>query len=115
VAVGVGEAPEAASDLVQLYPDENGHRARDGVLLWAGRPVASVVDLPWLGEDGHHWRRAVEVDGRVVLAGGLGPENVREAIAAVRPWCVDAARSLEAAPGVKDRDKVNAFVEAVRA
>jgi phosphoribosylanthranilate isomerase len=49
-----------------------------------------------------------------VLAGGLGPENVREAIEAVRPWCVDASRSLETEPGIKDHDRVRAFVEAAR-
>ena len=49
-----------------------------------------------------------------MLAGGLGPENVREAIDAVRPWAVDAASSLEAAPGIKDPDRVRAFVEAAR-
>jgi phosphoribosylanthranilate isomerase len=73
-----------------------------------------VVDLPWLSEDGGHWERAAAADGRVMLAGGLGPETVREAIERVRPWAVDAARSLEAAPGIKDHDKVRAFVAAAR-
>ena len=50
----------------------------------------------------------------MLLAGGLGPENVAEAIAAVRPWAVDASRSLEASPGIKDHDRVRAFVEAAR-
>jgi phosphoribosylanthranilate isomerase len=49
-----------------------------------------------------------------VLAGGLGPDNVRAAIAAVQPWAVDAASLLERVPGVKDHDKVRAFVEAAR-
>jgi phosphoribosylanthranilate isomerase len=48
------------------------------------------------------------------LAGGLGPENVREAIEAVRPWAVDASSSLESEPGVKDHARVRAFVEAAR-
>ena len=39
-----------------------------------------------------------------MLAGGLGPDNVREAIDAVRPWAVDAARSTEREPGIKDHD-----------
>jgi phosphoribosylanthranilate isomerase len=54
------------------------------------------------------------VEGRIVLAGGLGPDNVRPAVESVRPWCVDASRSLEARPGVKDHDRVRAFVDAVR-
>jgi phosphoribosylanthranilate isomerase len=84
------------------------------VLLWNGEPVASVLDLPWLSMDAHHWERAARTEGRVMLAGGLGPENVRAAIDAVDPWCVDASRSLELAPGVKDHDRVRAFVDAVR-
>jgi indole-3-glycerol phosphate synthase/phosphoribosylanthranilate isomerase len=110
VGVFVGEAEDVGTDLVQLYPEENGHRARDGVLLRNGAEVARVVDLPWLASDDDHWRRAGETDGRVLLAGGLGPENVRAAIDAVRPWCVDASRSLESAPGIKDHARVRAYV-----
>ncbi|HEX3256827.1 MAG TPA: bifunctional indole-3-glycerol phosphate synthase/phosphoribosylanthranilate isomerase [Gaiellaceae bacterium] len=114
VGVFVGETEDVGTDLAQLYDRENGHRARDGVLLRGGGVVARVVDLPWLEEDEEHWERAAEVEGRVLLAGGLGPENVCEAIAAVQPWCVDASRSLEASPGIKDHDRVRAFVEAAR-
>ncbi len=49
-----------------------------------------------------------------MLAGGLGPDNVAEAIAEVRPWAVDSARSTELEPGVKDHAKVQAWVEAAR-
>jgi indole-3-glycerol phosphate synthase len=114
VAVFVGEAEDAGTDLVQLYPRANGHRARDAVLLRANEPVAHVRDLPWLGADDRHWERASAAVGRVVLAGGLGPENVAAAIEAVRPWCVDASRSLESSPGLKDAERIRAFVEAVR-
>jgi phosphoribosylanthranilate isomerase len=51
---------------------------------------------------------------RLVLAGGLTPENVRAAIDAVRPWCVDVASGVETSPGVKDMRRVRAFVQAVR-
>ena len=48
VAVFVGEAEDAGSDLVQLYGEEEGHvRGRDAVLLRDGKTVAHVVDLPW--------------------------------------------------------------------
>lgn len=115
VAVFVGEAEEAGADLVQLYPPEEGKvRGRDGVLLREGEQVATVVDLPWGEDDPEHLERARRAEGRVVLAGGLSPENVRQAIAAVQPWAVDASRSLEAAPGVKDHGRVRAFVEAAR-
>ena len=114
VAVCVGEATDAGTDLVQLYPEEDGHRARNGVLLREGETVAIVRDLPWLGSDARHWDEAAAVAGRILLAGGLGPENVRSAIEAVRPWAVDASRSLERSPGIKDHAKVRAFVEAAR-
>jgi len=47
----------------------------------------------------------------VILAGGLKPENVKEAILAVEPYAVDVASGVEASPGVKDHSKVRAFVE----
>ena len=114
VGVFVGEAEDVGTDLVQLYPEKNGHRGRDGILLRRGERVARVLDLPWEDADPAHWQRAARAEGRVLLAGGLGPENVRAAIAAVRPWCVDASRSLEAGPGVKDHARVRSFVEAAR-
>ncbi len=53
-------------------------------------------------------------DDRLVLAGGSGPTGVRAAIRAVHPWAVDAASQLESAPGIKDHDKVRAFVQEAR-
>jgi phosphoribosylanthranilate isomerase len=47
----------------------------------------------------------------LVLSGGLGPDNVGEAIAAVRPWAVDSASGTEREPGVKDPEKVRRFLE----
>lgn len=62
------------------------------------RKSFTVVDRPW------------------VMAGGLGPRNVADAINELRPWGVDASSRLESAPGVKDPDLVAAFVrEAKRA
>jgi phosphoribosylanthranilate isomerase len=49
-----------------------------------------------------------------MLAGKLGPDNVAEAIAVVRPWAVDASSRLESEPGVKDHSLVRAFVRAAR-
>jgi indole-3-glycerol phosphate synthase/phosphoribosylanthranilate isomerase len=115
VAVFVGEVEESGADLAQLYTREAGRvRGRDAVLLRDDETVAHVVDLPWEGQDPLHLQRAAAVQGRLMLAGRLGPDNVREAVHAVNPWAVDAASRLEAAPGIKDHAKVRAFVEAAR-
>ena len=115
VAVFVGATEETGADLVQLYEREDHKmRGRDGVLLRGGEQIATVVDLPWEENDPTHLDRARATPGRLVLAGGLGPENVREAIEAVRPWAVDASSSLESEPGVKDHARVRAFVAAAR-
>ncbi|MEZ4271653.1 MAG: phosphoribosylanthranilate isomerase [Myxococcota bacterium] len=52
----------------------------------------------------------VAAQRRTILAGGLGPANVAEAIRCVRPAGVDAASGLESSPGIKDPSKVEAFV-----
>jgi indole-3-glycerol phosphate synthase/phosphoribosylanthranilate isomerase len=115
VAVWVGEAGDSGADLDQVHTVEDGKvRGREAALLRNGVEVARVLDLPWEGTDPDHWRTAAATEGRIVLAGRLGPDNVREAIAAVRPWAVDAASSLESAPGIKDPDKVRRYVEAAR-
>ena len=116
VAVFVGEQHETDADLVQLYGRENGHRSRDGVLLRGREQVGLVVDLPWEEEDETHLDRARDhADSvRVMLAGGLTPENVRHAIDEVKPWAVDSARSTEREPGLKDHEKVRAWVAAAR-
>ena len=115
VAVWVGAAGESAADLDQVHTVEPGKvRGRKATLYRRGEAVARVVDLPWGEDDPAHWQRAAETDGRVVLAGGLGPDNVSAAIAAVRPWAVDASSSLELSPGIKDHARVRAYVEAAR-
>jgi indole-3-glycerol phosphate synthase / phosphoribosylanthranilate isomerase len=114
VAVLVGELQETTADLVQLYERENGHRGRDAVLMRDGAQVARVADLPWEEQDVKHHARASRIEGRLMLAGKLAPENVRAAIEAVHPWAVDASSQLEVAPGIKDHARIRAFVEAVR-
>ena len=59
--------------------------------------------------------RAVRAGHRVILAAGLTPDNVAEAIRTARPWAVDVASGVEARPGVKDPDHVRRFVARARA
>lgn len=85
----------------------------DAVLLDAKSPLAP-------GGTGERcdWdvaRRVRARVGRLVLAGGLTPENVTAAIAAVQPDAVDVSSGVEQAPGRKDAARVRAFVAAVRA
>lgn len=62
------------------------------------------------------WHLAeVPLGQRLLLAGGLGPDNVAEAIAQTNPWGVDAISKLESAPGKKDPRKLRAFIANAKA
>ncbi len=115
VAVWVGKAGASDASLDQVHERAEGAvRGRDAVLLREGEQVATLLDLPWEQSDPGHWNRAAAAPGRVVLAGRLAADNVGDAIRRVRPWAVDASSRLESEPGIKDPDKVRAYVEAAR-
>ena len=57
--------------------------------------------------------RQIAVSRKTILAGGLNPENITRAVAAVRPYGVDVSSGVEAAPGVKDASRLKRFFEAL--
>jgi phosphoribosylanthranilate isomerase len=80
--------------------------------------AAVLVDNPRPGSGQvYDWSLAEDVPGgmRLMLAGGLTPDNVADAIAAVHPWGVDVATGVESEPGRKDPRKLRAFVANARA
>ena len=93
---------------------------------WGGRPDAVLLDAAVPGAyggtgtklDWHALRDELDRVGDrlppVILAGGLTPENVAEAVRVVRPWGVDVAGGVESSPGVKDPARVAAFVAAAK-
>ncbi len=102
-------SPEEALEAMKAYPPPD-------------NPPALLADAWKPGEFGGtgstgNWEiaRALAAQIPLLLAGGLHPGNVGEAIDQVRPWGVDVASGVESSPGRKDAQKVAAFVEAVRA
>jgi phosphoribosylanthranilate isomerase len=129
-------AGEASLDLLQLHGSEppeafaslpcralkavkvaRGFVARDA-LRYEGRAAGVLLDAGEGAGVTFDWSLGAGVRqgaAFLIVAGGLGPENVAGAIAALRPDGVDASSRLESAPGVKDGARVRAFVSAVRA
>ncbi len=124
-------ADELELDYVQLHGSEpaavvesfgsraiKAHRLpKDGDLYGATILLDRHFDAaPTADELRDHWALARELgaDRRVLLAGALDAANVAAAIRAARPWAVDGVRGTESAPGVKDHDRIRAFVKAAK-
>lgn len=56
------------------------------------------------------WKIAADLKIPVIMAGGLTPKNVAKAVQAAKPWGVDIASGVESSPGIKDPEKVKAFI-----
>jgi phosphoribosylanthranilate isomerase len=104
-----------SSDVVAVVDAEEPDRAR------AVAPAVDAVLVDSIDDDGaggtgetHDWVATAEVaatlDAPVILAGGLTPENVAEAVETVQPYAVDVASGVERSGGTKDHDAVRAFV-----
>jgi phosphoribosylanthranilate isomerase len=102
-AVRIGDAEEAR--LAEAIP---GDRLLADAKAAGGELGGTGAKLDWFLV-----RRLAE-DRVLILAGGLTPENVAQAISLVRPWGVDVASGVESAPGVKDPDRVRTFIGAAR-
>lgn len=130
---------ECPTDMSQLH----GHEPEDLVKQCGPNVIKAVrFDPATIADDLERWDRIDEVDAILVdgsaggqgtsfdwtklaaarerlskpliLAGGLNPENVGEAIRVVRPFAVDVSSGVESSPGVKDLDMIEAFCRAVR-
>lgn len=90
-----------------LTPDDVATYPADAFLLDSPRPGSGV---PFAWADAWAWRGFA----RLILAGGLDPSNVAQAVATLRPYAVDVASGVESRPGVKDGAAISAFVAAAR-
>jgi phosphoribosylanthranilate isomerase len=96
----------------RLGADEKSVRVLEGY-----RPTAFLLDAYVPGKPGgtgktFDWRLALDAGrfGRVILSGGLGVDNVREAVRVGSPYGVDASSRLETRPGIKDRHLMEEFI-----
>jgi len=97
----------SGADVQALAPFHTDYHLLDS--FTAGVPGGTGETFAWEIARGHRGRVPI------VLSGGLTPDNVEEAIAAVHPFAVDVASGVERSPGVKEPEKLQAFAAAVRA
>jgi len=97
----------SGADVQALAPFHTDYHLLDS--FTAGVPGGTGETFAWEIARGHRGRVPI------VLSGGLTPDNVEEAIAAVHPFAVDVASGVERSPGIKDPEKLQAFAAAVRA
>ena len=128
VAVGLVEPDEAykGKRVHKIHVAENGdlfletHGFRPGVISGilldsstAGERGGTGRTFDW--ERVQPWAGVINSISKLIIAGGLRPSNVQEAIHILHPWGVDVSSGVEHEPGQKDPKKVRAFIQAVRA
>jgi phosphoribosylanthranilate isomerase len=128
VGVGLVEPDEAykGKRVHKIHVAENGdlfletHGFRPGVISGilldsstADRRGGTGQTFDW--ERVQPWAGVINSISKLIVAGGLSPSNVQEAIHILRPWGVDVSSGVEREPGKKDPKKVRAFIQAVRA
>jgi phosphoribosylanthranilate isomerase len=133
VGVFVNETPEtiakividAGLDVAQLH----GSSAARGVRIW--KALSAVADPDLLNENVEavlidspadtatggtgktwDWAKTPSLEHKIIIAGGLNADNVRNAIQQTHPWGVDACSRIEKSPGLKDHDKMRKFIHA---
>ncbi len=111
-------AAEAASAAVQAGLMVLRPRPVSGEVVLDDIPMAQIPLLDTAVRDAHggtgrrfDWDLAGGISRPFVLAGGLGPDTVAEAVARLHPWGVDASSGLESAPGVKDAHLIRRYVQ----
>jgi phosphoribosylanthranilate isomerase len=125
IAIFLGEGSKNVAGFVPQVP-----RPSLSMMISDPEPPPEIIQALFLDSGGFHqpggtgrtfdWRDAASAvqelshHRRVVVAGGLTPQNVGDAMEVLHPWGVDVVSGVEAAPGKKDPEKVRAFVRAVR-
>lgn len=106
-------APRAFKAFRGIPSDITGYERNDGPAFLVDAAVKGVYGGSGVTAD---WSAAAELAKKypLLLAGGLTPENVADAVRQVKPWGVDVASGVESNPGEKDAAKMSAFVKAVR-
>jgi len=115
-------AAQLRLDIAQLHGNETPAHYPRAIRIWKAfrvkHPKTDVPDSPaeaiLIDGPAYDWSRATYFTRPLILAGGLHPGNVREAIARVPggPWAVDVASGIETSPGRKDHARMKEFIEA---
>lgn len=115
-------AAQLSLDIVQLHGRETPDRHPRGLRIWKAFRIpdaeAAVPDYPaeaiLIDGASYDWSRTAHFTRPLILAGGLTPENVRQAMAraAGKLWAVDVASGIEKSPGRKDHARMKQFIEA---